>query len=74
VIVGDMKDNGDFFSIPVNVSFVAPSKRAFVLLVDKLSISSQESNISLINEFFFHLWDSIKVLNEIDEEDEDFFI
>jgi len=39
----------------VTVSFVAPTKRAFLLLVDKLSLTSQEETISLINQFFYHL-------------------
>jgi hypothetical protein len=43
------------FTIPISVSFTAPSKRAFLLLVDKLSLTSQEATISLINQFFFHI-------------------
>lgn len=31
-----------------------------MLLVDKLSLTSQEATISLINQFFYHLWSAIK--------------
>jgi hypothetical protein len=48
------------FTIPVTVSFVAPTKRAFLLLVDKLSLTSQEATISLVNQFFYHLRSAIK--------------
>ncbi len=56
----DMKEWEEQFTIPVTVSFVAPTKRAFLLLVDKLSLTSQESTISLINQFFYHLRSAIK--------------
>jgi hypothetical protein len=49
-----------YFSMPIDVSFVANSKRAFLLLVDKLSMTSNKDNISLINEFFYYLWKQIK--------------
>lgn len=44
------------FNIPIDVEFVAQTKRSFLLLVDKLSMTSNRSNISLLNEFFFNLW------------------
>jgi len=51
----DIEEWVEQFTIPVTVSFVAPTKRAFLLLVDKLSLTSQEETISLINQFFYHL-------------------
>jgi len=55
-----IEDQNWFFYIPVSVSFVANSKRSFLLLVDKLSMTSNKENISLINEFFYYLWQEIK--------------
>jgi hypothetical protein len=46
--------------MPITVSFVANSKRAFLLLSDKLSMTSNKENISLINEFFYYLRGEIK--------------
>ena len=56
----------ELFTIPITVSFVAPSKRAFLLLVDKLSLTSQEATISLINQFFYHM--RIAIEDTIEEE------
>lgn len=59
--IGDIvEDQSGFFSMPITVSFVANSKRAFLLLSDKLSMTSNKENISLINEFFYYLWNEIK--------------
>jgi len=59
--IGDfVEDEKWFFSMPITVSFVANSKRAFLLLADKLSMTSNKENISLINEFFYYLWNEIK--------------
>jgi len=58
--LGAIQEWPALFTIPITVSFTAPSKRAFLLLVDKLSLTSQESTISLINQFFYHLWIAIK--------------
>lgn len=46
--------------MPITVSFVANSKRAFLLLVDKLSMTSNRENIALLNEFFYYLRSEIK--------------
>ncbi len=54
------EDDKWFFSMPITVSFVANSKRAFLLLSDKLSMTSNKENISLINEFFYYLRWEIK--------------
>jgi len=59
--IGDItEDNSGFFSMPITVSFVANSKRAFLMLADKLSMTSNKDNISLINEFFYYLRNEIK--------------
>jgi len=59
--IGDFtEDKNGFFSMPITVSFVANSKRAFLLLADKLSMTSNKENISLINEFFYYLRGEIK--------------
>lgn len=59
--IGDFaEDETGFFSMPITVSFVANSKRAFLLLADKLSITSNKENVSLINEFFYYLRNEIK--------------
>ena len=46
--------------MPITVNFVANSKRAFLLLIDKISVTSNKTNISLINEFWYYLWQEIK--------------
>lgn len=59
--IGDfVEDDKGFFNMPITVSFVANSKRAFLLLADKLSMTSNKENISLINEFFYYLRGEIK--------------
>lgn len=59
--IGDfVEDEKGFFTMPISVSFVANSKRAFLLLADKLSITSNKENISLINEFFYYLRSEVK--------------
>ena len=59
--IGDFVEDGSgFFNMPITVSFVANSKRAFLLLADKLSMTSNKENISLINEFFYYLRNEIK--------------
>jgi len=65
VLVWDIQENSDgTFTIPVSVSFLSSSKRAFLLLADKLSLTSNETNISLINEFMYYLWLEIKKTKE----------
>jgi hypothetical protein len=59
--IGDFtEDENGFFNMPIRVSFIANSKRAFLLLADKLSMTSNKENISLINEFFYYLRGEIK--------------
>ena len=55
-----MPENPEYFYTPISISFTSPNKRSFLLLVNKLSITSNQSNISLINEFFFYLLNAIK--------------
>ncbi|MEI7477777.1 MAG: hypothetical protein WCJ81_04665 [bacterium] len=57
ITVGAISEKeGSTFTMPVNVSFVSQTKRSLLLLVDKLSITSNRENISLINEFLFNMW------------------
>lgn len=59
--IGDITENNSgFFSMPITVSFMANSKRAFLLLSDKLSMTSNKENVSLIDEFFYYLRNEIK--------------
>ncbi|MBU0626115.1 hypothetical protein KKG31_08140 [Patescibacteria group bacterium] len=61
ISIGDITEtDGPYFYIPIKVSFKANSKRSFLMLVDKLSLTSNQENISLINEFFYYLWAEIK--------------
>ena len=53
-------EGSDYFYTPISISFSSPSKRSFLLLVNKLSITSNQSNIALLNEFFFYLLNEIK--------------
>ena len=63
--IGDItEDDNGFFSMPITVSFMANSKRAFLLLSDKLSMTSNKENVSLIDEFFYYLRNEIKKSKE----------
>lgn len=61
IILGDLEEleNG-LFKIPLEIEFTSPSKRSFLLLINKLSKTSNLQNISLINEFVYFLWGTIK--------------
>jgi len=48
------------YTIPISLSFTSPSKRSFLLLVEKLSSTSNKENIALINEFTHYLREEIK--------------
>ena len=48
-------DDSDYFYVPVTVTFTSPNKHSFLLLVNKLSMTSNTTNIALLNEFFFRL-------------------
>jgi len=61
--VGEISDvDGEHFIVPVDISFSSPDKRSFLLLVNKLSMTSNANNVSLLNEFFFYLIKNIKEL------------
>lgn len=57
-LVEDTETN--LYHIPVSIQFTANSKRSFLLLVEWLSITSNQKNLSLINEFIYNLRDTIK--------------
>ena len=59
-------EDSDYFYIPITVSFESPNKRSFLLLVNKLSMTSNSNNVALLNEFFFYLLKNIKN-NKTDE-------
>ena len=52
--------NPEYFYIPITISFSSPNKRSFLLLVNKLSMTSNQNNIALLNEFFYYLLESIR--------------
>ena len=54
----------DYFYLPITVEFSSPNKRSFLLLVNKLSMTSNPNNIALLNEFFFYLLMNIKSQKE----------
>ena len=58
--VWEIVEEWENFYIPINVSYVAPSYRWFLLLIEKLSITSNKKNISLINELLYNLREVIK--------------
>jgi hypothetical protein len=49
-----------YFRIPISVSFTSNSKRAFLLLVDKLSLTSNTNNLWLLNDFCYYLFGIIR--------------
>lgn len=59
--IGEIKEleNG-FFNIPISIAFKSDSKRAFLLLVDKLSLTSNINNLGLLNDFSYYLFDAIR--------------
>ena len=61
ISIGTMQSvDGGFFSLPITVQFETPDRRSFLLLVNKLSMTSYADNISLINEFTLNLREQIK--------------
>ena len=53
-------EESDYFYTPISITFKSPNKRSFLLLVNKLSMTSNSNNIALVNEFFFYLLMNIK--------------
>jgi len=61
ISIGDILETSDgYFSLPITVAFTANSKRSFLMLVDKLSVTSNKNTLSLMNEFFYYLWQEVK--------------
>ena len=62
ISIGDIVElqDSDYFYVPITVTFTSPNKRSFLLLVNKLSVTSNTNNIALLNEFFFYLLMNIK--------------
>jgi hypothetical protein len=59
--IDDFVENENwFFTIPITLSFESSSKRSFLLLLDKLLITSSQENVGLINEFMYYLIQNIK--------------
>ena len=48
------------FYIPIRISYTAPSYRSLLLLLEKFSVTSNQKNISLINELVYHIRQIIK--------------
>lgn len=55
-----MADEWEYFYIPIKISYTAPSYRVFLLLVEKLSVTSNKKNLSLINELTYNIRQKIK--------------
>ncbi len=53
--VWEINEVGDDFYIPIKVSYTSNSYRSFLLLVEKLSITSNQKSISLINELIYNI-------------------
>lgn len=53
-------DTTGIFRIPISLSFSSPNRRSFLLLVEKLSMTSSKENISLINELMYHFREEVK--------------
>ena len=58
--VWDITEEWDEFYIPIKISYITPSYRWFLLLIEKLAVTSNKKNISLINELVYNLWELIK--------------
>lgn len=56
-------ENKWMFEIWVTVNFESPDRPAFLMLISKLSSTSNKKNISSINEFLFNIWKVIKEEN-----------
>ena len=57
-----LEDSPEYFYTPITITFSSPNKRSFLLLINKLSTTSNQNNIALLNEFFFYLLRSIRDL------------
>ncbi|MCS6983389.1 MAG: hypothetical protein NZL83_04395 [Candidatus Absconditabacterales bacterium] len=50
------EDVSGYFRIPIDLEFRSPTRRSFLLLVEKISSTANKENIMLINEFTYNLW------------------
>lgn len=48
------------FDLDITVNFESPDRPAFLMLISKLSSTSNKKNVSSINEFLFNIWKVIK--------------
>lgn len=63
VRIGDGKEFWGYYEVPITLSFTAPNKRLFLMLVQRLAATSHASTIGLINEFVYYLWEASKELS-----------
>jgi hypothetical protein len=77
VVVDEPTMDGWFYAVPITITFEAPSKRAFLMIVDKLSITSNLDSLALIQKFVYTLWEDIRsryenipggVYNDVDKD------
>ncbi len=52
------------FILPITLDFSSETKRSFLLLVDKISMTSNKENLWLLNEFFFNIWLTLEEKNQ----------
>ena len=59
--IGDITEaDYGLYSIKLSFSFITPSKNALLFLADKISMTSDKENISLLGEFVYYLRQQIK--------------
>ncbi len=59
--IGDINEYENWlFWIKMNINFIAPSQKALISLTDKITTTSDNENIGLLWEFFYHLREQIK--------------
>ena len=61
--IWEMVEEWENFYIPIRVSYISPSSRGLLLLIEKLSMVSNQKNISLINELIYNIREIIKADN-----------
>ena len=61
--IWEIVEEWENFYIPINVSYISPTNRVLLLLIEKLSITSNQKNISLINELIYNIWEILKTDN-----------
>jgi hypothetical protein len=59
--------NFDAFNFNIDISYRAESRQSFLMLINKLSLTSNRNNLSLINEFTYHLRKAIKLSEGFEE-------